>query len=120
MTDLSDRPVSVVHEQLVDIDQDGTQILFLRHFVHSGKDGRILRHYDTDISGIPYTRVGIQTRPASYDVYAGIVCMTDPENDTEYRVKQFFSTNGIISYTTISGVPIMETPVGAVFRECEA
>lgn len=115
------QPVTVQHEHLVDIQDDGYMVGFLRHFVHSGKDGRVLRVFDTDYRGEPYTVTGMQQRPGPYDNYTGIVCVIDPEDPANpIRMRQFIAKNGIVTYTSIQGLYQLELPVGAIITECEA
>lgn len=109
----------ITTQRLTDIQLDLTEIWFLRHYVYSADLKKVRRTFDTDLHGAAYECTGIRTGYGSYAVYAGIVCMYDPTEETTTRVRQFFASNGQISYTTISGTPLYELPVGAVFTECE-
>lgn len=111
---------AVTVQRLTDIQLDLTEILFLRHYVYHENGRKIRRTFDTDLHGNPYELTGIRLGTGSYDVYTGIMCMVDPEDpDNPTRVRQFFSHEGRIAYTTVDGTPIYEAPVGAIFTECE-
>lgn len=110
----------ITTQRLTDIQLDLTEVWFLRHYVYNDAGSKVRRTFDTDLQGEPYECSGIRTGYGSYDVHAGILCMIDPEDPGHpTRVHQFFASNGQISYTTISGTPIYEPPVGAIFTECE-
>lgn len=113
------RRVDVEQERLYDVQIDGTEILFLRHYVHSAKDGDLLSTYDTDLNGALYERTGIRVSTGALDVYTGFMCVSDPDFPGEIiRVRQFLSRSGQISYTTPEGFTYQIPDNGATVAEC--
>lgn len=113
------RKVDVELQVLYDVQIDGSQQAFVRHYVHCAEDGRLLRTFDSTLSGVNYTPTGIRLSVSRYDVYTGVMCVQDPDfPGVPVRVRQFLSTSGQISYTTLDGFAYDLPDNGATIVEC--